>query len=47
MLEVIDEYSIDLVLVERLREKLAQIFLGDEIEYLCEEATCEVLPVSE
>lgn len=47
VLETIDEHSIDLVLVERLREKLAEIFLGDEIDYLCEKASCEVLSVSE
>lgn len=47
VLKVIEEHSIDLVLVERLREKIAEIFLGDEIDYLGDEASCEVLTVSD
>lgn len=47
VLKAVDEHSIQLVILEKLREKIAEIFLGDEIDYLCERAPCEVLPVSE
>lgn len=46
VLEAIDKYSIELVVVEKLRERLFELFLGDEIDYLCRKAPCEVLTVS-
>lgn len=42
VLEAIDEHSIELVIIEKLRERIVEIFLGKEIDYLCDEAPCEV-----
>lgn len=46
VLKAIDEFSIQLVVVEKLRERITEIFLGDEVNYLTKEAPCEVLTVS-
>lgn len=46
VLKAIEKHNIELVVVEKLREKISELFLGDEISYLCEKAPCEVLPVS-
>ncbi len=46
VLKAVDEYSIDLVIIERLRGKMAELFLGREIDYLCDKASCEVQTVS-
>lgn len=43
VLKAIEEYSIQLVVLERLREKIAEIFWGDEVKYLEERVPCEVL----
>lgn len=45
VLKAIEEYSVQLVVVERLREKMAEVFWGDEVNYLKEKAPCEVLIV--
>lgn len=45
VLEALDEYSIDLVIIEKLRGKMAELFLGEEIGYLSDEAPCEVKAV--
>lgn len=47
VLKAIDDHSIQLVAVEKLRGRIEEIFLGDEINYLCKTAPCEVLPVSD
>lgn len=46
VLEAVDEHSIQLVVVESLREKITELFLGDEIKYIKKKAPCEVLSVS-
>ncbi len=46
VLKAVEEFSIDLVVVEQLRQKLDQIFFGDEINYLEEKAPCEVIILS-
>lgn len=45
VLEAVEEYSIDLVLIENLRDKLAGLFHGDEIDFLREETPCEVISI--
>lgn len=46
ILKAIEKYSIQLVVVEQMREKIAKIFLGDEVKFLKENAPCKVLTVS-
>lgn len=46
VLKAIKEYEIDLVVVEGLRERVAEIFHGDEIKFLKDKAPCDVLTVS-
>lgn len=46
VLNAIKKYSIDLVLIEQLRGKITEVFLGDEINYVCEKAGCEVVSLS-
>ncbi len=46
VLKAIEEFSIDLVVVEQLRQKLDQIIFGDEINYLEDKAPCKVITVS-
>ena len=46
VLKAIEEYSIQLVVLEKLREKIAKLLLGDETGYLKEKAPCEILTVS-
>ncbi len=45
VLKIVSEYSIQLVVIEKLRDRIVEIFHGDEINYLCERAPCEVLRV--
>ncbi|KXA98936.1 hypothetical protein AKJ39_00060 [candidate division MSBL1 archaeon SCGC-AAA259J03] len=47
VLKAIDEHSIELVLIERLREKISEVFLGDEIDHICKNAPCEVITVGD
>ncbi len=47
ILKAVEKYSIELVIIEKLREKMPEILLGDEIEYLCDKVACEVLTVSD
>lgn len=46
VLKAIEEYGIQLVVLQSLRDKMSEIFLGDEINYLKEKAPCEVITVS-
>lgn len=46
VIKAIEEHSIELVVVEKLREKVPELFFGDEIDYLSDEAPCEVLTIS-
>ncbi len=46
VLNAIDKYSIELVVVEKLREKIDEIILGDELDFLKENAPCEVEIIS-
>ncbi len=45
-LKAIEEYSIEVVIVERLRERMAEVFLGEEIDFLKDKASCKVIEVS-
>jgi len=45
-LKAIEKHSIDVVIVERLRERMAEFFLGEEIELLKDKAPCRVIEVS-
>ncbi|MFP4005971.1 MAG: universal stress protein [Candidatus Hadarchaeia archaeon] len=42
ILKVIDEYSINAIVVERLRDGLTELIHGDELNYLTENAPCRV-----
>lgn len=46
VLKAIEKYSIDIVIVEQLRQRLDQIFFGEEVDYLKENAPCEVVEAS-
>ncbi len=46
VLKAIEEFSIDLVFVEQLRQKLDRILFGDNLNYLKEKAPCDVITVS-
>lgn len=45
VIKAIEEHSIQLVVIESLREKISEIFWGDEVKYLKERAPCEVLTI--
>lgn len=45
VLKAIEEYLIQLVVVERWRGKIAEVFLGDGVKYLKEKAPCKVLTI--
>lgn len=45
VLKAIEEYSIQVVVVEKLREGITGIFHGDELDYLIDNAPCRVLTV--
>ena len=45
VLKAIEEYSIELVVLEKLREKIAEVFWGGEERYLKNKAPCEVITV--
>lgn len=44
--KVVKEHSIQLVIVESLRDRVTEIFAGDEINYICSNVPCEVETVS-
>jgi len=46
VLKAIEEYSIDLVVLEQLRQKKDQILFGDERDLLRKKAPCRVITVS-
>lgn len=46
VLKAIEEYSIDLVVVEQLRQKKDRILFGGEMDSLREKASCEVITMS-
>ncbi|KXA92204.1 hypothetical protein AKJ66_04545 [candidate division MSBL1 archaeon SCGC-AAA259E22] len=46
VLEAADRYSVELILVERLREKVLEVLLGDGMGYIREKAPCRILTVS-
>ncbi|KXB06867.1 hypothetical protein AKJ51_02650 [candidate division MSBL1 archaeon SCGC-AAA382A20] len=45
-IKAIEEHSIQLVIAENLRNRVTEIFAGDEIDYICNNAPCEVETVS-
>lgn len=45
-LKAVGEHSIQLVIVESLRDRVTEIFAGDEVNYICHNAPCEVETVS-
>ncbi len=45
VLKAIEEYSIDLVVLEQLRQKKDRILFGDEMDFLREKAPCQVVTV--
>lgn len=46
VLKAIEEYSIDLVVLEQLRQKKDRILFGDEMDFLRERAPCRIITVS-
>ncbi|MFP4005649.1 MAG: universal stress protein [Candidatus Hadarchaeia archaeon] len=42
VIKAAEQYSIDLVLIEQLRDRMAEIFLGKEIDFICGKLSCEV-----
>ncbi len=46
VLEAIEEYSIDLVVLEQLRQKKDRILFGDQMGFLREKAPCRIITVS-
>ncbi len=46
VLKTIEEYSIQLVILEKLREKISELLLGNETDYLKDNAPCEIVTVS-
>ncbi|KXA90612.1 hypothetical protein AKJ36_02675 [candidate division MSBL1 archaeon SCGC-AAA259I07] len=47
ILKAIDEYSIQLVVIERWREKIAEVFRGEGIKFLKDKAPCEILTLDQ
>lgn len=45
VLKAIEEYSIQLIVIGELREKIAELLWGDTAKYLEEKAPCEVITV--
>lgn len=45
VLDAVEEYSIDLVIIERLRDRMVEVFLGKEVDYLCSKAPCKVVTI--
>lgn len=45
-LKAVKEYSIQLVIVESLRDRVTEIFAGDEVNYICHNAPREVETIS-
>ncbi len=45
VLDAVGEYSIDLLIIERLRDKMVEVFLGKEVDYLCSKAPCKVVTI--
>jgi len=46
VLKAIKKYSIDLVVLEQLRQKKDRILFGDEMDFLRKKAPCQVITVS-
>lgn len=46
-LKAVKEHSIQLVIVESLRDQVTEIFAGDELDFICRNAPCEVETISE
>lgn len=46
VLKAVEKHSIQLIVVEQMREKIVEIFLGDEINFLKENVPCKVITVS-
>ncbi len=46
VLKAIEEYSIDLVVLEQLRQKKDRILFGDQMGFLREKAPCRIITVS-
>ncbi len=45
-LKAVNEHSIQLVILEVLRDKIIEIFAGDEVNYISDKAPCKVETVS-
>lgn len=45
-LKAVKKHSIQLVIVENLRDRITEIFAGDEVNYICHNAPCEVETIS-
>ncbi len=46
VVKAVRQNPIQLVLIEQLRDRITEIFLGDELDYICREAACEVQTIS-
>ncbi len=44
--DAVKEHSIQLVIVRHVRDRITEIFAGDEIDFISSDASCEIGTVS-